>query len=149
MFCRKFSKNRSRKFCNNCARIFFLVVRKRAREERERERKRARRMCKGHRSSATGDKLSTRAVTDEGTDGRTDGRMDGWMGDSTRPMTDGCFNAVTAVENQSFLPSFPFSTESLNGLLHRGPFSHCLPNQHVILLGSSYLGHFNTCLSNN
>jgi len=33
-------------------------------ERRERERARARRMCRGHRSSATGDKLSTRAVTD-------------------------------------------------------------------------------------
>jgi hypothetical protein len=78
------------------------------------------------------------ARCDRGKDGRTDGRTnertDGRMDDSTRAMTDGCFNAVTAVENQSFVRSFPFSTKAF----YTGqPFSHCLPNQHVVLLGSS------------
>lgn len=115
------------KFLQKVRQDLLFVVGKRARGGRERERESARRMCRAHRSSATGDKLSTRAVTDERTDGRTDGRMD----DSTRAMTDGCFNAVTAVENQSFVRSFPFSTKAF----YTGqPFSHCLPNQHVVFI---------------
>ncbi len=49
------------------------------REESERRERESGECCRGHRSSAAGDKLSTRAVKDERTHGRTDGRTDGWM----------------------------------------------------------------------
>ncbi len=90
----------------------FFVVGKRARERENAENVQGTQKL-GNRRQAFNARFDRRK------DGRTDGRTDGRMDDSTHVMTDGCVNAVTAVENQSFLRSFPFSPESLNGLLHR------------------------------
>jgi len=98
---------------------FVFLWQGREREKRERERERARAENVQGTQKLGNRRQAFNARCDRLKDGRTDGRADGWMGDSTRAMTDGCFNAVTAVEKQSFLRSFPFSPESLNGLLHR------------------------------
>ncbi len=70
-------------------------------ERREREREGERERAENVQGTQ---KLGNRrqafnARCDRRKDGRTNGRTDGRMDDSTRAMTDGCFNAVTAVEN--------------------------------------------------